>query len=190
MYGSRIDSVGGRLHFRASAMAVPSRLPVTKPTKARSAKPLESPDSRLSPLLFPTRSIHHMPTLSRPGGPVRRNLLALLTCTLTALPLVAQAQSREVTGRITTAGTGTPLQDATVTVIGQQAGARTNERGEYRVRVTGGDVTLTARALGYKRQEQRVPASSQTANFVLERDVLQLEGMTITGAATAVDRRN
>lgn len=121
---------------------------------------------------------------------MRRNLLALVTCTLTALPLIAQAQSREVTGRITMAGSGTPLQDATVTVIGQQTGARTNERGEYRVRVTGGAVTLMARALGYKRQEQRVAASSETANFALERDVLQLEGMTITGAATAVDRRN
>jgi TonB-linked SusC/RagA family outer membrane protein len=106
------------------------------------------------------------------------------------MPLLAQAQSREVTGRITTAGSATPLQDATVTVIGQQAAARTNERGEYRLRVTGGDVTLMARALGYKRQELRVPASSQTANFALERDVLQLEGMTITGAATTVDRRN
>ncbi len=117
-------------------------------------------------------------------------MLALVTCALAALPCVAQAQSREVTGRITTAGAGTPLQDATVTVVGQQAGARTNERGEYRVRVTGGDVTLMARALGYKRQETRVPAASQTANFALERDVLQLEGMTITGAATVVDRRN
>ena len=121
---------------------------------------------------------------------MRRNLFALLTCALTAMPVIAQAQSREVTGRITTAGSSAPLQDATVTVIGQQTGARTNERGEYRVRVTGGDVTLMARALGYKRQEVRVPASSQTANFALERDVLQLEGMTITGAATAVDRRN
>jgi TonB-linked SusC/RagA family outer membrane protein len=107
-----------------------------------------------------------------------------------AMPLLAQAQSRDVTGRITTAGSATPLQDATVTVIGQQAAARTNERGEYRLRVTGGDVTVVARALGYKRQELRVPASSQTANFALERDVLQLEGMTITGAATSVDRRN
>jgi TonB-linked SusC/RagA family outer membrane protein len=109
---------------------------------------------------------------------------------LAALPSVAQAQSREVTGRITTMGSGTPLQDATVTVVGQATGARTNERGEFRVRVTGGDVTLLARALGYKRRELRVPAASQTANFSLERDALQLEGVTITGAATSVDRRN
>ncbi|HET9010280.1 MAG TPA: SusC/RagA family TonB-linked outer membrane protein [Gemmatimonadaceae bacterium] len=117
-------------------------------------------------------------------------MLALVTCLLAALPSVAQAQSREVTGRITTMGSGAPLQDATVTVVGQATGARTNERGEFRVRVSGGDVTLLARALGYKRRELRVPASSQTANFSLERDALQLEGVTITGTATTVDRRN
>jgi TonB-dependent starch-binding outer membrane protein SusC len=117
-------------------------------------------------------------------------LLALVACLLAAMPSVAQAQSRDVTGRITMAGTGAPIQDATVTVVGQQVGARTNDRGEFRLRVAGGDVTLLARALGYKRQELRLPALGQTANFSLERDALQLEGVTITGAATTVDRRN
>lgn len=121
---------------------------------------------------------------------MRRNVLALVACLLAALPSAAQAQSRDITGRITRAENGAPFQDATVTVIGQQAGARTNERGEFRLRVTGGDVTLLARGLGYKRQEQRVLAASQTANFSLERDALQLEGVTVTGAATTVDRRN
>lgn len=121
---------------------------------------------------------------------MRRNLLALFTCVLAALPSLAQGQSREVTGRVTVAGTAAPLQDATVTVVGQAVGTRTNERGEFRLRVTGGDVTLLARGLGYKRQERRLVASAQTANFALERDALQLEGVVITGAATTVDRRN
>jgi TonB-linked SusC/RagA family outer membrane protein len=121
---------------------------------------------------------------------VRRNVLALIACLATALPSVAQAQTREITGRVTTAGTGMPVQDASVLVVGQPHGARTNERGEYRIRVGGGDVILIARSLGYKRVEQRVPMASQTANFTLERDALQLEGVTITGAATSVDRRN
>ncbi|MDQ6634831.1 MAG: TonB-dependent receptor plug domain-containing protein, partial [Gemmatimonadota bacterium] len=117
-------------------------------------------------------------------------MLALIACLATALPLAAQAQTREITGRVVTSGSGAPVQDASVIVIGQPHGARTNERGEYRLRVGGGDVILFARALGYKRMEQRVPASSQTANFTLDRDALQLEGVTITGAATSVDRRN
>ena len=121
---------------------------------------------------------------------MRRNMLALVTCLLAALPSVVQAQSREVTGRVTMSGSSAPVQDATVTVIGQAIGTRTNERGEFRLRITGGDVVLLARGLGYKRQERRVPASVQTANFSLERDALQLEGVVITGAATTVDRRN
>ncbi|MCY7379388.1 MAG: carboxypeptidase-like regulatory domain-containing protein, partial [Gemmatimonadaceae bacterium] len=68
-------------------------------------------------------------------------MIAFITCLLAALPSVAQAQSREVTGQIITTNSGRPLQDATVTVVGQAAGARTNERGEYRIRVMGGDVT-------------------------------------------------
>ena len=88
------------------------------------------------------------------------------------------------------AASGTPLADASVVVIGQGTGSRTNERGEFRVRVNGGDVVLLARALGYKRQERRVLASAQSAEFSLDRDVLQLEGVTVTGAATTVDRRN
>jgi TonB-linked SusC/RagA family outer membrane protein len=106
-----------------------------------------------------------------------------------AIPAAAHAQTREITGRVTIAGNA-PLQDATVTVIGQPVGARTNERGEFRLRASGGDLTLLARAIGYKRQERRVLAGSQTANFALERDALQLEGVTITGTATTVDRRN
>ena len=121
---------------------------------------------------------------------MRRFILGALSCAMLAVPAVAHAQSREVTGRVTIAASGTPLQDATVTVIGQAVGARTNERGEFRIRVNGGDVQLLARALGYKRQERRVPASSQSANFSMDKDVLQLEGVTVTGAATTVERRN
>jgi TonB-linked SusC/RagA family outer membrane protein len=120
------------------------------------------------------------------GGPVRRLLLKSVSCVLLAIPAMAQAQTREITGRVLLAGTQAPVPDATVTVIGQAVGTRANERGEFRLRVGGGDVLLLARGIGYKRQERRVPA----ANFSLERDVLQLEGVTVTGAATTVDRRN
>jgi len=122
---------------------------------------------------------------------VRRFLViaAALLATL-AVPATARAQTREVTGRVTIAGIGTPLQDAIVGSVGAVGGARTNERGEYRLMVPGGDVTIQVRAIGYKRQVLRLSASQTTADFVLERDVLQIEGVTITGAATTIEKKN
>ena len=121
---------------------------------------------------------------------MRRFLSVALSCALLTAQASAQQASREVTGRVIVAASSTPLQDASVTVLGQGTGARTNERGEFRVRVAGGDVTILARAFGYKRQELRVPAGATVVNFAMDRDVLQLEGVTITGAATSVEKRN
>ena len=119
----------------------------------------------------------------------RFTTLVAVLATTALLPLQASAQTRDVTGKVTMAGAGTPLVDVTVGLVGQQVGVRTNERGEYRIRVPQGEVSLLARGLGYKRQTVRVAANENTANFSLEKDVLQLEGVTVTGAATTTDRR-
>jgi TonB-linked SusC/RagA family outer membrane protein len=105
------------------------------------------------------------------------------------LPFRADAQTRDISGKVTQAGTGQPIVDVTVSIVGQQVGVRTNERGEFRMRVPSGEVLVLARQLGYKRQTIRLGASENTANFVLEKDVLQLEGVTVTGQATTTDRK-
>lgn len=107
-----------------------------------------------------------------------------------SLPLTAEAQTRDITGKVTQIGTGQPIPDVTISILGQQVGVRTNDRGEYRIRVPSSEVTILARQLGYKRQTKVLAANENTADFVLERDVLQLEGVTVTGQATTVDRRS
>jgi len=115
---------------------------------------------------------------------------AAVALLLTAGSGVLEAQgTREITGTVTQTG-GSPLTEASVTVLGAALGARTNETGAYRLRVPEGEVTLLVRAIGYKRQTVKVPANQSTQNFELEKDVLQLEGVTVTGAATTIDRRN
>lgn len=108
-----------------------------------------------------------------------------------AVPAQAQ-QLRDVTGKVTQQGTNAPMQDAQVGVLGGGApiGTRTNEKGEYHLRVPMADVTIQVRAIGYKRQQRAVTQSQSTADFVLERDVLELEGVTVTGANTTVDKRS
>ena len=105
------------------------------------------------------------------------------------LPLRADAQTRDISGKVTQAVVGTPIADVTVSIVGQQVGVRTNERGEFRMRVPSGEVVMLARQLGFKRQTIRLGPTENTANFVLEKDVLQLEGVTVTGQATTTDRK-
>ena len=105
------------------------------------------------------------------------------------LPLQADAQTRDITGKVTQVGTGQPIADVTISIVGQQVGVRTNERGEYRLRVPSSEVLVLARQLGFKRQTKRVGSAESTADFVMDRDVLQLEGVTVTGVATTTDRR-
>ncbi len=114
---------------------------------------------------------------------------ALLAAVPLLLPLIAGAQSRDITGRVTQIGTDVPLAEVTVSIVGQQIGTLTNERGEFRLRVPSGEVVVAARQIGFKRVTARVPDGQSTVNFQLEKDVLQLEGVTVTGQATSVDRR-
>jgi len=120
----------------------------------------------------------------------RASFFFFLLLTLLSGSAFAQAQSREVSGRVTIAGTGQPLAGALVALVGQTSGARTNERGEFRLRIPAGDATIFARAIGYKRATQTITSASSTAEFALDKDVLELEGVIVTGQATTVERRN
>jgi TonB-linked SusC/RagA family outer membrane protein len=106
------------------------------------------------------------------------------------LPLAARAQTREITGKVVEVGSETPLTEATIGILGSQLGVRTNERGEFRLKIPSGGATVLARAIGFKRQTIEVNATQTTVNFTLEKDVLELEGVTVTGQATTVDKRN
>ncbi len=121
----------------------------------------------------------------------RRTLLSVASLfLLTSLPAVLSAQTREITGTVKQSGTNAPISEATIGLLGSQVGVRTNERGEYRLKVPTGGATILVRAIGFKRATAAITATQATADFVLEKDVLQLEGVTVTGQATTVDKRN
>lgn len=104
---------------------------------------------------------------------------------------VSAAQTRDVTGTVTDAGTKEPLIGAAVTVTGRAGGTVTNNKGVFRLAVpTTGEVVITVRFIGYLRREVRLAPGESSVEVALQRDALKLEGVTITGAATSVDRRN
>lgn len=110
---------------------------------------------------------------------------------LMVLAATAHAQTREVTGRVTATDTQSPAAGAVVTVVGRpNVGTVSNERGQFRLTIPAGDQSLLVRIVGYKRSTVAVPAATTTVDVALERDVLQLEGLIVTGQATTVERRN
>ena len=119
---------------------------------------------------------------------MRRIFLFAAALLVAATPSISQAQGREITGKVTQTESGAPIAEAIVSLVGQPAGVRTDAAGTYRLRVPTGEATILVRAIGYKRQSVKVTGGTQ--DFVLEKDVLQLEGVTVTGQATTVDKRN
>jgi TonB-linked SusC/RagA family outer membrane protein len=121
---------------------------------------------------------------------VRRSLSVFVLAVLAALPAVASAQTREITGTVTVAGSDVPLIGATVSVEGTPQVTQSDAGGRFRLRAPAGQITLTARHIGYQRSSRSVPPDQSTVDFALERDVLRLDVVVTTGQATTVERRS
>lgn len=107
-------------------------------------------------------------------------------------PTTLLAQDRRISGRVTKAGTDTPIADAEVSVSSalQYAAARSGEDGRYTITAPAGEVRLQVRAIGYTRTEMTVPGNQATANFELAADIFRLSEVVVTGQATTIERRS
>jgi TonB-linked SusC/RagA family outer membrane protein len=101
-----------------------------------------------------------------------------------------QAQTRVVSGRITDAVTGEPVAGAEISVPNTTIRALAGEDGSFTIGVPPGQVSLLIRRIGYKRYLVTVPAGQSEVQAQLDRDVLQLEEVVITGVATGQARQN
>src|SRR6266498_3431631 len=107
------------------------------------------------------------------------------------LPLGLTAQQPAViTGHVTGEG-GRPIANASVAITQLGLGANTRDDGSYTIlvpaaRVTGGQATVTVRAINYRPQTVQVTLSegSITQDFSLSANPLQLGEVVVTGAGT------
>jgi len=120
----------------------------------------------------------------------KRTLFALATLLASGSALAAQST---ITGRVTT-GSG-PLENALVAIPNLPgASARSDAQGNYRLVAAvpnGQSVIVLARAVGYKPSRITVTIANgqATASFQLERDVLNLDQMVVTGTSDAISTR-
>lgn len=101
----------------------------------------------------------------------KKLILSAALCTV-AFPTGAYAQAREVAGKVREAATGRPVPNAAVAVVGQEVGACTSERGEYRLRVPEGEVSIVVRVADFEPGLVRLSASDAAADFAMERQIL------------------
>ena len=120
---------------------------------------------------------------------MRMRCVLMLLLLLGSVP--ALAQTRTVTGTVTDAQTGEPLEGARVTVRGTTLSTSTGATGRFILgNVPAGDVTLIIRRIGSNPADIRVTAGQNDVSAALTRDPLRLAEVVITGQATAVERRN
>ncbi|HEY9229859.1 MAG TPA: carboxypeptidase-like regulatory domain-containing protein, partial [Gemmatimonadaceae bacterium] len=107
---------------------------------------------------------------------------------LLALPAArAQAQNAVFTGKVTTEF-GQPIDQANVYITDLTISVATNAQGVYTftvpgARVSGQQVTLRVRAIGYQPglRPVRITAGNQTQDFSLKQDINRLNEVVVTG---------
>ena len=119
---------------------------------------------------------------------IRVGLLALLF--VLAAVSGTTAQTRVVTGTVTHAGSGEPVEGARIGVRGTTITAIARADGTYSIGVPVGTIELVVLRIGYSRASATVTASQSTVDFTLEADVFRLEEIVVTGRGTGVERRN
>ena len=77
-----------------------------------------------------------------------------------------------------------------MTVTGSSVGTYTNDLGVFSLTIPNGAITLRVRRIGYQLKTVLVQGSQATVDVSLKRDVLQLEGVTVTSQTSVVERKN
>jgi TonB-linked SusC/RagA family outer membrane protein len=110
---------------------------------------------------------------------------------LASAPSAARAQSAAITGRVTAEGTGQPLGDSRVYVVGTTLVGVTNAEGRYTIRgVPTGTAQVRVLRVGFQEQKKPVTISAgqtATVDFSMSPSIVQLSEVVTT--ATGEQRR-
>lgn len=117
----------------------------------------------------------------------RRSAVTLALLSMTATELLAQ---RRISGKVTEDGNGQPISSVSIALTGSAVGTYTSDQGEFTLTVPNGAVTLRVRRIGYRLRTILVEPTQSEVNITLTRDVLQLEGVTVTGQSSVIERKN
>ncbi|AYB35001.1 SusC/RagA family TonB-linked outer membrane protein [Chryseolinea soli] len=115
--------------------------------------------------------------------------ILLLACLL-GTTLLARAQERVVTGKVSSMEDGSDLPGVNVVLKGTSFGTVTNADGVYRLSIPGADAggTIVFSFIGLQTQEVAIGDRS-VIDIQLSADVTQLSEVVVTGVGVATDKR-
>ena len=103
---------------------------------------------------------------------------------LAIAPAVMFAQSRKVSGIVTSDSTGRIMSGVAITLKGSKTGTSSADDGRYSITVPGNNAVLVFTFTGYKRTEIKVGDRS-VVNATLSEDVAALDDVVVIGYGTA-----
>lgn len=118
-----------------------------------------------------------------------RKITFLLVFLLLAGVNFAFAQTRTITGKVTSAQDGMGIPGATVLVKGTTLGTTTTIDGNYEIMVQPDHRTLVFRYVGMSTQEITI-GDQTTINVVLEADVMQMDEVVVTALGISREKKS
>src|SRR5690606_30719091 len=113
-----------------------------------------------------------------------KRILLITFMLVSALVSVSWAQTRSVTGTVTSAEDGSTLPGVNVILNGTTTGTVTDIDGNYRLNVPEDGGTLTFTFIGLATQEVAV-GSRSVVDVTMESDIEQLGEVVVTGYSTS-----
>ena len=117
-------------------------------------------------------------------------VLALAAAVSPPAVVAAQPAQGAVAGTVVAEGSQRPIADAQVSVEGSPLAAATDASGRFRIAgVTGAEVRLTVRRIGYRPATVTARVGATDVRVVLGERALELSQVVVTGTAGAQERR-
>src|ERR1700720_3634399 len=116
-----------------------------------------------------------------------RKLHQTMLCLLMLFTLGVQAQTKEITGKVTDE-TGSPIPSATIRLKGTKTGTSAGMDGTFKINVPGNAI-LVISGVGYEPKEFKTSGLS-ILSAQLSTDSRSLSEVVVTGVGTATSKRH
>ncbi len=130
-----------------------------------------------------TRASQSVPRGARHRAAGGATLLLTVLLALLVLPTTVLAQEHRVSGTVTSAETGQPMQGVNVTVRGTPIGTMTNANGQYTLLAPSAEATLQFAMIGFATQEVAIDGRG-VIDVTLQIEAVALQEIVVTGYGT------